>query len=180
LLDLLHLLLPESLQLLLLQMLVMKLWLHLLLQRLRNLDDQNKCPSEQHRIAITIIEYTFYRHIHSHMQKKSNKTTTTRHLSFPSLYFSFSLPYQPIRLMTEFARFSTVFLRKKKHYKLPVVVSARTAVVSQRSDAASLAPWSAFDALPSLARSLALTSSSSSSFVPPPFFSPPALVFASR
>jgi hypothetical protein len=35
LLDLLHLLLPESLQLLLLQMLVMKLWLHLLLQRLR-------------------------------------------------------------------------------------------------------------------------------------------------
>jgi hypothetical protein len=42
LLDLLHLLLPESLQLLLLQMLVMKLWLHLLLQQLRNLDDQNK------------------------------------------------------------------------------------------------------------------------------------------
>jgi hypothetical protein len=112
LLDLLHLLLPESLQLLLLQMLVMKLWLHLLLQRLRNLDEQNKCPSEQHRIAITTIEYTFYRHIHSHIATKRNQTTTTKHLSFPSIYFSFSLP-QPIRLMTEFARFSTVFSEKK-------------------------------------------------------------------
>jgi hypothetical protein len=44
--------------------------------------------------------------------KKSNKTTTTRHLSFPSVYLSFSLP-QPIRLMTEFARFSTDFSEKK-------------------------------------------------------------------
>jgi hypothetical protein len=90
----------------------MKLWLHLLLQRLRNLDEQNKCPSEQHRIAITTIEYTFYRHIHSHIATKRNQTTTTKHLSFPSIYFSFSLP-QPIRLMTEFARFSTVFSEKK-------------------------------------------------------------------
>ncbi len=131
----------------------------------------NKCPSEQHRIAITIIEYTFYRHIHSHMQKKSNKTTTTtKHLSFPSLYFSFSLP-QPIRLMTGICSFLNRFLSKKKHYKLPVVVSARTAVVSQRSDAASLAPWSAFDALPSLARSLALKSDYSY-FVPPPLLLP--------
>jgi hypothetical protein len=105
------------------------------------------------------------------MQKKSNKTTTTtKHLSFPSLYFSFSLP-QPIRLMTGICSFLNRFLSKKKHYKLPVVVSARTAVVSQRSDAASLAPWSAFDALPSLARSLALKSDYSY-FVPPPLLLP--------